>query len=250
MCEVVYCPRCGAEMSAVFKRGCLYCEEVDKAWDEVVKDLKKEGEAMKPIIFSAESVRAILQGRKTQTRRVVKPQPLDVPWCTDSVNGDHFYDKAKGSSVWLLPPYQPGDILWVREAWAIYDLFANPEYLTNNTEGAWFWNKKFEPSMVKNVVYKADFNEGKFKGAWRPSIHMPRAAARIFLRVSDVSVERLHEMDEQDATGEGMIGPPPGIHWHDGMELSPIMCALDDYAALWDILYAKRGYPWDSNPWV
>jgi len=145
---------------------------------------------MKPIIFSAEMVRAIIDGRKTQTRRVVKGNPR-----------------------YINPPYGSGDILWVRETWA----YGQP-----------YWYKATDE---KNLV-----SNGSIK--WRPSIHMPRAAARLFLRVTGVRVERLHDISDADAHAEGMDSPSyPIIQFKD----------------LWrDINDKREGCTWDGNPlaWV
>lgn len=166
---------------------------------------------MKPILFNTEMVRAIMDDRKTVTRRVVKPghlRVLDSPY--------HKEHPETPDQVLLkklcLPPYLLGDFLYVRETWA------------KNANGGWF--------------YRADNKNEVF--SWRPSIHMPKEAARLFLRIKDARVERLHDMTTADMVNEGMDAQD-AIHspwkWHE----------------LWDstIKPADRAiYGWDANPWV
>src|SRR3972149_11128429 len=145
---------------------------------------------MKPILFSTPMVRAILDGRKTQTRRTrgldeINKQPDQVDFCSYQSNEKHwmavFQHRAAHSPGHVKCPYgMPGEILWVRETFC-YDPF-DPD---DNT-----------------FIYGADCNEvgrGSFRGLWKPSIHMPRKAARIFLQISEISVERLNEISDLDA---------------------------------------------------
>ena len=190
---------------------------------------------MKPIIMSTEDVQAILAGRKSQTRRVIKPQP-DCPYA----GTDHWHDSPRGSDT-LGPirriPYAPGDILWVRETWmpcASIDSFLTDTNL---------------------YAYKADYVDGDTPGKWRPSIHMPKEAARLFLRVTDVRVERVQDISVEDVVAEGAGGvdneirnPDPNTHesiraWNRGW-------AQHVFSKRWDTRSAKRGYGWDSNPFV
>jgi len=179
----------------------------------------------KPIIFSTEMVRAILDGRKSQTRRVIKPQPeYKVPeWMTGSQNKGWVY---KDTCLYCeetktrLPiadcaPYTIGDVLWVRETWAAADTgHERPEYIYK----AW-------PEFI-------GLNE--FAWTWKPSIHMPREAARLFLRVKGVRAERAQDITEGDTIAEGM----------------PNDRAREQFMGLWNGLNYKRGYGWDVNPWV
>ena len=195
---------------------------------------------MKPILFKGEMVRAILDGRKTMTRRVIKPKPthrvIDV--------GDAWYD-ADGimAGAALRCPYgQPGDRLWVRETWQD----------GSDTNGR------------RCVVFKADGNgiaalccedgNGDPVGLglsvtpmepsrWRPSIHMPRWASRITLEIVSVRVERLCQITEQDALAEGVSD---SLDYCDPETPSARMQFKD----LWDSINAKRGFVWDSNPYV
>lgn len=170
--------------------------------------------AEKPILFSTEMVRAILDGRKTMTRRVIKPQPIDP----------YFRGGSKNPCKELTCPYQPEDILWVRETWQKLDHSIALDV----------------PEGVHAYVYKASENGELWEREtenwkWRPSIYMPREAARIFLRVTGVRVERLQDISNEDVHKEGFAP------WGD---------KYLRFADFWDHLNAKRGYGWDVNPWV
>lgn len=178
-----------------------------------------------PILFNTPMVQAIQDGRKTMTRRIVKPQP---PQDIGKIYGPKYYaPNAIGRNGELYPgnpiygvydesgewgtkcPHQPGDRLWVRETWAIADLFLKPEVNHKNLlegELVWFYCGEFDFDIKGNVVYKADYpNAEIYKGAWRPSIHMPKAAARIWLEVADVKVKKLQDITEEDAKAEGVL---------------------------------------------
>ena len=190
---------------------------------------------MKPIIFSTPMVQAILDGRKTQTRRVIKDKDITNNFDIDVDGSAYAYiDQATGDSY---PPtaiakYQVGDILWVREAWG-RDESGEYVYRTNygTTE-----DDSFPPSMFK----------------WKPSIHMPREAARIFLQVANVRVERLQEITEEDAIAEG-VGDPydyQSPEYYDQPHMRGLEINKSAFAGLWDSLNEKRGYGWRTNPWV
>lgn len=192
----------------------------------------------RPIVFSTEMVRAILEGRKSQTRRVIKPQAhhynadllqpyILYPCYSDNDFGD--IDKP------IVCPYQPGDILWVRETWGI----------------------PIAPiAMAGRAIYKADYQDGNAPLAdgekWRSPIHMPREVARLFLRVKNVRVERVQDITEKDAKAEGVEFWDVELYcksdrcFYAASELNPV----DRFHALWDWLNAKRGYGWHTNPWV
>ena len=178
---------------------------------------------MKPIIFSAPMVQAILDGKKTQTRRVVKinGSPITSPKESLELTKEGLiYHSFCSMSGYYKPLCQPGDILWVREAWSEHQ-----EYYNNSA-------KVFaEP----HYIYKAD---GVYANKWRPSIHMPREAARIFLRVLNVKVERLQAITYDDCLREGL--------WDYGTDVD----TLAAFQELWQNLNAKRGYGWEINPWV
>ena len=204
---------------------------------------------MKPILFNTEMVRAILEGRKTATRRIIKDKDIVNSFdCEADGTPIAYIDQATGDSY--LPtmpcPSQPGDTLWVRETWT----------------GDW----------CDHYIYKADGGSAKAAGyaaepKWRPSIHMPREAARIFLRVTDVRVERLQEISYTELLAEGVIplGHLPGgckcSAYTDGCMDGP--CVNRDnyefwryatpFIKLWDrtVKPADRDTSgWDADPWV
>jgi hypothetical protein len=138
---------------------------------------------MKPILFNTEMVKAILEGRKTVTRRVIKPQPKTDSTVTLFSTFD--YADISYDGVLTLSPYQPGDILYVRETWA--KVKGESRYL-------------YKADKV-DFIYKELHSSWK----WKPSSHMPKEAARIFLRVTNVSVARLQDITEEDAYREGVM---------------------------------------------
>lgn len=157
---------------------------------------------IKPILFNTEMVRAILDGRKTCTRRLVKPQPdekhtFPLGFVTDSTEKKEVgcfgfgIDEYGGSIQYAKPPYQPGDILYVRETF--YEDVDCILYKADNEKLTGYRNMRGEDIVVK----------------WRPSIHMPKEAARIWLKVTDVRVERLQDIDEDGVWDEGFRFTPP-----------------------------------------
>lgn len=195
--------------------------------------------AIKPILFNTEMVRAILDGRKTCTRRLVKPQPDEkhtypLGFVTDSTEKKKVgrfgfgIDEYGGSIQYEKPPYQPGDILYVRETWC-------KGYLMNAKE---------------RYYYKADDND--FLCTWHPSTNMPKQAARIWLRVMDVRVERLQDVTEDGAKAEGAIDNRGFIHSQEN-EYDRIHTARDHFIKIWNSTIKKSDidrYGWDANPYV
>ncbi|WP_204888167.1 hypothetical protein, partial [Pseudoflavonifractor phocaeensis] len=168
-----------------------------------------------------EMVRAILEGRKTVTRRLVKPQPLSVVNTLYRKDGTNIW-RTHGADCWyeFRAPCVPGDILWVRETWC--------ESL--GRAGKYFY-RAYAGQRDEMKEYAHSFNR------WRPSIHMPREAARIFLRVTDVSVERLQTMSHEDAEQEGCWCAMP----------------IDKFAKVWEGTIKPADQDtcgWDANPWV
>lgn len=217
---------------------------------------------MKPIIFSTAMVQAILAGNKTQTRRVVTRKGYDEKihrHKNDYAHNDidnlwQFGYRAENrgwpqDSVGVFSRYQPGDILWVRETWRMYEkAVGNGE---NFHVERFFAYKADEdnPAVKKcsewydNIKLLGGGLYQKYKtGSWRPSIFMPKEAARIFLRVTNVRTERVQDMSANDALAEGMKG-----EYVVGGSFCP---EIGEFKALWDNLNAKRGYKWDANPWV
>lgn len=185
---------------------------------------------VKPILFNTEMVRSILDGRKTVTRRVIKH---DV----DAILNSKYHkehpevDDKQIISKLCMPPYQPGDILYVRETWAqaaAHTFF----YRANKT--------------VQNIL-------------WRPSIHMPKEAARIFLKVTNVRVERLKDMTDKDALKEGAQGVKcdhAGLGAYgctDCMNTGWLEPPMLEFMGIWDSTIKKSDldrYGWDANPFV
>lgn len=172
-----------------------------------------------PILFNMEMVRAILDGRKSCTRRIIKPQPQGHFEVSEE-EPLYIYD-TDGKQGKITPPYQPGDILYVRETWSEW------------TDGYLYkaWNSPF-PQAGESPVMK-----------WHPSIHMPKEAARIWLKVTDVTVERLQEIPGEDLIKEGI----------DLFQSNYVRVAFDEFTNIWNSTIKKSDlncYGWDANPWV
>lgn len=208
----------------------------------------------RPILFSGPMVRAILEGRKTQTRRVVKlppaPNHLGV-WEPTTFGGEGLYlnkrctkpasiqeqvaiEHTRTGDCVLCPYGVPGDRLWVRETWI--------EGFPTGQPNCWSCIRPTDCADNGKPFYRADGGD-PVDGPQRPwcrSIFMPRWASRITLEVTDVRVQRVQEISEEDANAEGMVGSPlHGKFWY-----------RENFAGLWDTINAKRGHPWASNPWV
>lgn len=162
----------------------------------------------KPIIFSSEMVRALLDGRKKQTRRVMKEQPDDFIHCVQTGRyhptivdkegiegpGEEVFGAWDDGGEWSLKaPYKPGDLLWVRETWS------------HTGQGVWKIADLYQ-ALGEDIVYRADEENGSI--GYFPSIHMPRWASRLTLRVTNVRAERLQDISENDARAEGATMRP------------------------------------------
>ncbi len=197
----------------------------------------------RPILFSAPMVRAILSGQKTQTRRVVKPQPEWTDPSTAWLNGDghsgpgwyaHNADYPEEGSLFYRCPYgQPGDRLWVRET---FQRFSDDGEIMYRADPVSF--------QAMNELKCDECQEAR----WRPSIHMPRWASRILLEVASVRVERLNEISEADAIAEGVQPTGGGRYWLGAEGLTPRGAARDAYRDLWESINGAGA--WDKNPWV
>ena len=174
----------------------------------------------KPIVFSTEMVQAILERRKTLTRRVIEPQ-LDI-------------DRS---------PYQRGDILWVKETWRLIDF----SFIDDNVSASVQF--KDGTTGVRLHYLKHGMNE---RTGWRSPRYMPRAAARIFLEVvKDVRVEMLQDITEEDAKREGIKQQYEADYdYGTNSTLTRTITAKMFFWELWDSRYAKHGYGWDANPYV
>lgn len=212
-----------------------------------------------PILFSGPMVRAILAGRKTQTRRVVKWRPYDEGQAFDftGIEAGHYATghpehgwvlRTRGrGGVWndLTEPErcrfgQPGDRLWVRETWAIFapDPAGRPGWRMSGCEEV--------------IAYRADGEMTLPPGVrWRPSIHMPRWASRLSLEVTQVRVERLWAINEDDARAEGveLVDDPRAKCVRMGEAAArPYRY---EFRRLWESINGKReGASWSANPWL
>lgn len=199
---------------------------------------------MKPILFNTAMVRAILDGRKTVTRRVVKARNTEIIGKSKWAKEPCWFDVIKiinGKKVAtadkILPPYNPGDILYVRETWC--DPTGVPPLMG-------FLYKADFPLIgdiedPDSVMYENDFS-------WRPSIHMPKEAARIFLRVTNVRVERLQDITPEQIDAEGC---KEYAYSAEIGELQPSKPTW--FKILWDSTIKKADMPlygWNANPWV
>lgn len=213
--------------------------------------------AIKPILFNGEMVRAILDGRKTCTRRILK-------------GGIPFDEKAEYWNVlkkgeWSGPicvkyfmkqgsPYKPGDILYVRETWGISNMDdeskmayivyrASEDQKNEGCREVHLQDEKFE-KMYESMA--------ESEPEWHPSIHMPKEAARIWLKVTDLRVERLQEITEDGAKAEGAIDNRGFIHSPEN-EYDRIHTARENFIEIWDSTIKKSdfdSYGWAANPWV
>ena len=202
--------------------------------------------AIKPILFNTEMVRAILESRKSCTRRIVKPQQFIGMLLDKCKNGapEKFLKEKKlmfkpycdMTDIELIntaykAPYQPGDILYVRETWH--------KYIKRVGEGE-------SCHLAEFYGYKASIaNSEDADEPWKPSIHMPKEAARIWLKVTGVRVERLQEITTDGIRNEGLSSM--AVHAGD-MEI-----AMEEWKNLWNSTVKKPDincYGWDANPWV
>ena len=198
--------------------------------------------AIKPILFNTEMVQAILDGRKTCTRRAVKTRRKDACGLyvtkrpDGSFTGVYKYDEdGRMFENQLIPPYKPGDILYVRETWTRFECW--------NCEGDEEGNCAKDPhiSVLEKqcgcYLYRATSEIGG-DARWHPSIHMPKEAARIWLKVTDVRVKRLQDMTDDDAEAEGCF------------DYTSTALGFPD---VWDSTIKKSdldSYGWNANPWV
>ena len=190
-----------------------------------------------PLLMKGPLVRATLEGRKTQTRRPINPQPSDnienVKYddVADLWLGSNKEDNALGYSFsWTArsPLGRSGDRLWVRETWAQVDKSIAP------------------PDMQTGLLYQASWRYGHCKPSWKPSIHMPRWACRLVLPLVSVRVERVQDLTEEDARAEGLRRTENG--WTDGTTGYDVTSARAAFQELWASIYGQAS--WDVNPWI
>ena len=217
--------------------------------------------SIKPILFNTEMVRAILDGRKTCTRRLVKPQPdekLTFPlgFVTDSTEKKKAgwfgfgIDEYGGSIQYAKPPYQPGDILYVRETWQCwrahrYEATADIRFRAGGDDvRLQFANGNTD--SINRLDYDTFVHKWfSHNGEWKPSLFMPKEAARIWIKVTDVRVERLQEITSEQICREGVEVEYP--HVLNGEEKRYA------FSRLWDSTIKKSDldrYGWNASPWV
>ena len=170
----------------------------------------------RPIIFSTPMILAILDGKKTMTRRVIKPQPAGHEFNGFNAFGEAIFyprdDNSDDAGLRRCPFGQPGDKLWVRETWR---------------------------TLTEGIEYRADWVDPP-RGIWKSPIFMPRLASRITLEIAAIRVERIQDITEED------------IRYAEGCLYTPWLPSGDPlvFQNVWDSLNAKRGYGWEKNPFV
>ena len=213
----------------------------------------------RPILFNNDMVKAILQGRKTQTRRIIKPKYSNTAFemhtdkygtrlieIEEDIEGVTYGKREDGTSwrkirayIEPKPPFKPGNVLWVRETWNVNNLRENES--TGEYEAGFIYKANDEPDNgFQWVSVSADAYDrymdsiSVYFDGWRPSIHMPKEAARLFLLVKSVRAERLKDIKPEDGMEEGFTG------WN-------------DFVRVWNSTVKKPDLPaygWDANPWV
>lgn len=229
---------------------------------------------MKPILFNTEAVRGILEDRKTQTRRLVKlkysnthlemftnkygtrliEKQNEEPGVTTVKNSDGTTTHTLLAYIEKTPPYRPGDILYVREAWRIwkahrYEADAHIEFKADG-EGTVLYFPHGKTDSIDRRDYDSFTGKWGIGEKWHPSIHMPREAARIFLRVKDVRVERLRAITVGDVSAEGTPEPTAADWLSVESGTVPPFCW---FARMWDSTLKSSDralYGWAANPWV
>lgn len=220
--------------------------------------------AIKPILFNTKMVWAILEGRKTVTRRCVKYKysNTEMKIRTDKygtriveiqkdVEGETFGKNPDGSTWHKLlgyiepkAPYQKGDILYVRETWNICNMNCEDNSITFIYRADKDEEKSAKTVIVSDEIYeKYEDSVAENNPEWHPSIHMPKEAARIWLKVTDVIVERLQEMWASDVSKEG-------IYFNKPTTADEMLMA---FSKLWNSTIKKSDidrYGWEANPWV
>ncbi len=196
----------------------------------------------KPILYSTPMVQALLENRKNQTRRICKISPLakliglytkrrlwdsTVEECPNPLGHFAKFD-LNGVEIEVQSKFTEGDILWVRETFFEYHC----EFI---------FKSDYEPDFYRNIK-------------WKPSIFMPRKAARIFLKVTNVRVERLQDISEEDAIAEGVASAFPASDMKFAKDLDwviprPFLHHQFSFLILWQKINGKK-HPWKSNPWV
>lgn len=205
----------------------------------------------RPVLFNGDMVRAILDGRKTQTRRVMTPQPVLENVFMGGANQQSWTHKGTATPAgWLMhnmcPFGQVGDRLWVRETFRLFD----------NYQECGCSDFPCNCPSHNSPIYRASNNDCEDK--WTPSIHMPRSACRLVLEITDVRVERLNSISEEDALAEGIrrtdnnFGNGPAYCDYMLANLNDVAewynSPSDSFISLWQSIYGAES--WQHSPWV
>jgi hypothetical protein len=213
----------------------------------------------RPILFAAPMVRAILEGRKTQTRRVVKKQPPSDCnrhcWFDAPIYGWTREPEPAGEWHKVSCPYGiPGERLWVRETFITGHNVDAGELLFRDEDGNDLPETVWYRAENEDFRWMNDDGEMTDKVPWKPSIYMPRRLARLNLEITDVRVQRLREISHEDAVAEGAVEFETGYVFEGtGMDRAKLChnSAEIAFACLWDEINGKRpGCTWDESPWV
>lgn len=190
------------------------------------------------MIFNAEMVRAILDGRKTQTRRPIKWKQTRFTEIAERDDGSLWpwaEDCERGGDIWFACPYgEIGDRIWVRETFRVHSRATDVATLVYRASVRNSWTEQTHRVPV------AVCNKPATPEKWTPSIHMPRWASRILLEITDVRVERLRDLSEEDAKSEGITPPAGGV--------LPGWEYRINFRDLWMDIYGTDS--WEANPWV
>lgn len=212
------------------------------------------------IIFNAEMVRAILDGRKTQTRRPVKFPHIDRDAMCE-LSGNELAGELSAGNFRNSPYGKPGDRIWVRETWGVVSHQLDEDGRI----------QPWSPDRPATAIHEMPFGSGYYSGhaiyaadgdftwgdddgyedgrsCWKPSIHMPRAACRILLEVTGVRVERLNSISQEDAQAEGMELTGWRPTYSDPDSGGEVWTPYDNFAQLWESIYGEDS--WKANPWV
>lgn len=218
---------------------------------------------IKPILFNTDMVCAILDGRKAVTRRVIKPQPepsqiYKIGYCTDGYKSDigkfgFGTNKYGGKILYVKPPFRPGDILYVRETWQVYRTYPS----VFGFDVAYRADHRIKSCVFNLKRYEkfAKYEDKRNYPRWIPSQFMPKEAARIWLKVNDIRVERLQDMTQVDFMNEG-VNTCEKCTCKDlclGLSNARICYLKSDFIKLWDSTIKKPNisrYGWKANPWV
>lgn len=212
------------------------------------------------MIFNGEMVRAILDGRKTQTRRPVKFPHIDRDAMCE-LSGNELTGELSAGNYRNSPHGKPGDHIWVRETWGV----VSHELDEDGRIQPW------SPDRTATAIHEMPFGNGYYTGhaiyaadgeftwgdddgyedgrsCWKPSIHMPRAACRLMLEITGVRVERLNSISQEDAQAEGMELTGWRPTYSDPDSGGEVWTPYDNFAQLWESIYGEES--WKANPWV